>query len=108
MAGTIYLVTQLDIPSLRAAQRFRAYAHELGNQHVELVINRYDARRTEFSDERVSKALGQEPGWRIPNDFSTVCRSVNTGQSADPGEIAGGADAAGHGAGGSREAGHRR
>ena len=79
MAGTIYLVTQLDIPSLRAAQRFRAYAHELGNQHVELVINRYDARRTEFSDERVSKALGQEPGWRIPNDFSTVCRSVNTG-----------------------------
>lgn len=79
MASTIYLVTQLDIPSLRAAQRFRAYAHELGNPHLELVVNRYDARRAEFSDEKVSKALGQEPRWRIPNDFATVSRSLNTG-----------------------------
>ena len=79
MASTIYLVTQLDIPSLRNTQRFISYVERIGNPHIELVVNRFDARKTEFNDERVAKALGVPPKWKIPNDYAAVHRSLNSG-----------------------------
>jgi pilus assembly protein CpaE len=79
MASTIYLVTELDIPSLRNTQRFISYVERIGNPHIELVVNRFDARKTEFNDERVAKALGVPPKWKIPNDYAAVHRSLNSG-----------------------------
>jgi pilus assembly protein CpaE len=79
MASTIYLVTQLDIPSLRNTQRFISYVQRTTDRPIEVVVNRFDPRRTEFNDERVSKAVGQSPKWKIPNDFGAVHHSVNTG-----------------------------
>jgi Flp pilus assembly CpaE family ATPase len=51
----------------------------IGNPHIELVVNRFDARKTEFNDERVAKALGVPPKWKIPNDYAAVHRSLNSG-----------------------------
>jgi pilus assembly protein CpaE len=79
MASTIYLVTQLDVPSLRNTQRLLSYISRAGDQRVELVINRFDAKRTEFDDERISKALGIAPRWKIPNDYAAARRTSNTG-----------------------------
>lgn len=79
MASTIYLVTQLDIPSLRNTQRFISYIQGLGDHTIEVVVNRFETRRTEFNDERVAKALGMPPRWKIPNDYAAVQRSLNTG-----------------------------
>jgi len=79
MANTIYLVTQLDVPSLRNAQRFISYIQRTGGQRIELVVNRFDARKTEFDDERVTKALGLAPRWKIPNDYAAARRSSNAG-----------------------------
>ena len=79
MANTIYLVTQLDIPSLRNAQRLISYVQRTGDQRIELIINRFDARKTEFDDERVTKALGLAPKWKIPNDYAAARRSSNAG-----------------------------
>jgi pilus assembly protein CpaE len=79
MANTVYLVTQLDVPSLRNTQRLLAYIGQSGDQHVELVVNRFDAKRTEFDDERVSKALGMAPKWKIANDYAAARRTSNTG-----------------------------
>jgi pilus assembly protein CpaE len=79
MASTIYLVTQLDIPSLRNTQRFISYVQRTADRPIEVIVNRFDPRRTEFNDERVSKSLGQSPKWKVPNDFGGVHRSVNTG-----------------------------
>jgi pilus assembly protein CpaE len=79
MANTIYLVTQLDIPSLHGAQRFIAYMQSTGGANIEVVVNRYDSRRLEFDDERVAKALGLEPKWKVPNDYAAAYRASNTG-----------------------------
>ena len=79
MAGTIYLVTQLDIPSLRNTQRFISYLRQAGVQNVEVVVNRFEARKTEFDDERLTKALGLPPKWKVPNDYSAAHRSSNAG-----------------------------
>jgi pilus assembly protein CpaE len=79
MADTIYLVTQLNIPSLRNTQRFISHIQREGERHIELVVNRFDPRNTEFDNERVAKVLGMQPKWKIPNDYSAVHRSSNAG-----------------------------
>jgi pilus assembly protein CpaE len=79
MADTIYLVTQLNIPSLRNTQRFITHIQRDGERHIELVVNRSDPRRTEFDDERVTKVLGLRPKWKVPNDYAAVQRSSNAG-----------------------------
>jgi pilus assembly protein CpaE len=79
MASSVYLVTQLDVPSLRNAQRFLSHLKRDGRDHVEVAVNRFDGRRTEFDDERVAKVLGVKPKWRVPNDYSAVYRSSNAG-----------------------------
>jgi len=81
MASVIYLVTQLDIPSLRSTQRFISYLQHAGNQPIEIVVNRCDPRRTEFDDDRIKKALGLAPRWKIPNDFVAAHRAANTGNA---------------------------
>jgi pilus assembly protein CpaE len=78
-ASTIYLVTQLDILSLRNTQRFLAHLRQFGEPRVELVINRFESRKVEFDDERLTKTLGLRPQWKIPNDFSAVRRASNMG-----------------------------
>jgi pilus assembly protein CpaE len=80
LATVVYLVVQLDIPSLHHAQRFISYMQRAGRQTVEVVVNRYDSRRAEFDDSRIASALGLAPKWKVPNDFTAVHRAANTGQ----------------------------
>jgi pilus assembly protein CpaE len=79
LADTIYLVTQVDIPSLRNSQRFISYLRRFGDLQIELVLNRFEPRKVEFDDERLTKAVGLPPKWRIPNDYAAVRRAANTG-----------------------------
>ena len=79
MADTIYLVTQLNIPSLRNTQRFISHIQREGERHIELVVNRFDPRKTEFDDQHVAKVLGLWPKWKVPNDYAAVHRSSNAG-----------------------------
>ena len=79
MASVIYVVTQLDIPSLHNTQRSISHLQTLGDRRIEVVVNRYDPRRAEFDDERVAKALGLPPKWKIPNDYAAAHRAANTG-----------------------------
>jgi Flp pilus assembly CpaE family ATPase len=81
MADTVYLVTQLNIPSLRNTQRFVSHIQREEDRRIELVINRFDARNTEFDDERVAKVLGLQPKWKVPNDYGAVHRSSNAGNA---------------------------
>lgn len=81
MANVIYLVTQLDIPSLHNSQRFIAHMLEAGDRRIEVIVNRYDPRKAEFDDERVAKALGLAPKWKIPNDYAAAHRAANTGNA---------------------------
>lgn len=79
IADTIYLVTELSIPSLRNAQRFISFLDDRGGSKLALVVNRYDSRKAEFDENHVTKALGMAPSWKIPNDYLAVQRSANTG-----------------------------
>ncbi|HWQ53145.1 MAG TPA: AAA family ATPase [Bryobacteraceae bacterium] len=78
-ADCTYVVTQLDIPSLRNAQRFLAHHRRAGQQGMEVVLNRFEPRKLEYDEDRISKALGISPKWKIPNDYPGVRRSQNTG-----------------------------
>lgn len=78
-ADSLYLVTQLDIPSLRNAQRFIAYRKSAGGEPVEVVLNRFEPRKIEYDEARIAKVLGLPPKWKVPNDFAAVRRSQNTG-----------------------------
>jgi pilus assembly protein CpaE len=78
-ANTIYLVTQLDVLSLRNAQRMIAHIQRAGNDRIELVVNRYDPRKVEFDDQSLAKVLGIAPKWKIPNDFGAAYRTSNSG-----------------------------
>jgi Flp pilus assembly CpaE family ATPase len=80
MADTIYLVTQLSIPALRNTQRFISHIQHEGVRNIELVVNRFEPRKTEFEDERVTKVLGLKPKWKVPNDYASVHRSSNAGK----------------------------
>jgi len=81
MANLIYLITQLDIPSLRSTQLFISYMQAEADPRIEVVVNRFDPRRTEFDDERVAKALGLKPKWKIPNDYAAAHKAANTGNA---------------------------
>ncbi|HWC98095.1 MAG TPA: AAA family ATPase [Candidatus Sulfopaludibacter sp.] len=78
-AGTVYLVTQADIPSLRNCQRLITYLADFAGVTVELVINRYEPRKMEFDEERMNKAIGMAAKWKVPNDYAAARRSANAG-----------------------------
>jgi hypothetical protein len=35
-------------------------------------LNRFDPRKTEFGDDRLAKALGAKPRWKVPNDYASA------------------------------------
>lgn len=79
LASTIYLVAQADIPALRSSQRFMAHLEAYGSPHVEMVLNRFEPRKVEFDEARLTNALGAAPRWKVPNDYAGARRAANTG-----------------------------
>lgn len=81
-ADTIYLVTQVNIPSLRNAHRLiPLLTDESGARQMEIVLNRFDARLVEIDEAGIAKALSQPPRWKVPNDYAAVRRAQNSGVS---------------------------
>ena len=80
LADTIYLVTQMSIPALRNARRLLSYmAGRERNPHLEVIINRFNAREFDIDENNTTKALGRPVDWKIPNDFPSVRTAENTG-----------------------------
>lgn len=81
LADAIYLVTQVDVPSLRNAQRVISHLQRAmpDGRRLEVVVNRYDARKIEISPENIEKTLAAPLKWKMPNDYPSVHRSQNTG-----------------------------
>jgi pilus assembly protein CpaE len=78
-ADSIYLVSQVDMLGLRNAQRYIAYFQRLGAERLEVVLNRYDPRRNEINEAQIVKFLGAGVAWKLPNDYTGVRHSHNTG-----------------------------
>jgi pilus assembly protein CpaE len=81
LADAIYLVTQVDVPSLRNAQRVISHLQSSmpEGRRLEIVVNRYDGRKVEITQENIEKTLSAPVKWKVPNDYASVHRSQNTG-----------------------------
>jgi pilus assembly protein CpaE len=80
LADTVYLVTEVSIPALRNARRLMSFmAERERNPHVEVILNRFNAREIEIDENSATKALARPVDWKIPNDFMSVRTAENTG-----------------------------
>jgi pilus assembly protein CpaE len=77
-SATIYLVTQIGIPELRNSNRLIKQLSTTGGPKVEIVINRYDPRKQEISEEDITRALTRPAQWKIPNNYAVVRRMQNS------------------------------
>lgn len=75
-----YLISSVDLPSLRNIQRCQHIIGRLGSAaDMRLVVNRYHADG-DITLEDVEKALSMEVFWALPNDFESVIYAINTGR----------------------------
>ena len=79
-ADEIYLVTNVDLPSLRNVQRCQAILDRMSEKpdRVRLLVNRYQPEADITLDD-VERALNLEVYWTLPNDYDAVIYSINTG-----------------------------
>jgi pilus assembly protein CpaE len=81
LADAIYLVTQVDVPSLRNSHRVISHLQSAmpEGRRLEVVVNRYDGRKVEITQENIEKTLGAPVKWKVPNDYPAAHRAQNTG-----------------------------
>jgi pilus assembly protein CpaE len=78
----LFLLTTVDLPSLRNVQRFvpvlrqRLQAH---NEQLRLVINRHSSNDP-VSVRDLEDAVGLKVFWRLPNDYQPVFHAFNSGK----------------------------
>jgi pilus assembly protein CpaE len=77
-SSTVYLVTQVGITELRNANRYISQYFGLRGRSLQIVLNRYTANTLLFDDSQVTKALTRPAHWRIPDDYSTARRTLET------------------------------
>jgi pilus assembly protein CpaE len=81
-ADLVFIVSNVDLPSLRNVQRgFPMLKRVLtkGEEQIRLVLNRYDPDDS-ISPADVEKSLGLKVYWKISNDYEAVMGSVNSGK----------------------------
>jgi pilus assembly protein CpaE len=82
-ADAIYIVTAVDLPSLRNIKRSLPLLERItGGQlkeRVRLVVNRYH-RDNVISVDEVHRTLGLEVHWKLSNDYEAVIHSINAGE----------------------------
>lgn len=81
-ADQVFLVTTVDLPSLRNVQRALPLLKRVvpqGGAQIRLVLNRFD-KSGEVTIKQVEKSLGLSVYGTLRNDYEAVIRSVNTGK----------------------------
>jgi pilus assembly protein CpaE len=83
-ADQIYLVSNVDLPSLRNIKRCLPLLDRITggrmSEKVRLVVNRHNSSANEISLDEVERTLGLKIFWKLGNDYETVIRSINTGE----------------------------
>lgn len=78
----IYLVTNMDVPSLRNLKRCLPILDRVTASDVDrlrLIVNRYNQKSLVRLDD-LEETLGLEVYRTLPNDYETVIQSISTGQ----------------------------
>ena len=76
------LVIQLNVPSVRNAERFISAMKRMGvdSASFKIVVNRFEKKATDITPDDATKALGLPISWMIPNDFRSAIAAINFGQ----------------------------
>ena len=82
LSENVFIITQLDLASLKNAKRFVDICLNMGfdESRFRLVINRYD-KNADISLDEAEEVLKQKVSWLIPSDYVTVVSSINQGKS---------------------------
>lgn len=82
-ADQVYLITNVDLPSLRNITRCLPLLERMGapkgDGWLRLVVNRYQSSDL-ISLKEIEKTLGLSVFWTLGNDFETVMNSINAGK----------------------------
>lgn len=79
-ADEVFVVTQVDVPSLRNIQRVRRVLKRVvPGRSPRVVINRFHSGG-DITLRDVESALGLEVFWTLSNDYQAAVHSVNTGE----------------------------
>jgi len=81
-ADQVFIVSTVDLPSLRNIQRGYPLLKRVLTGHadqVRLVLNRYDPNDS-ISPSDVERSLGLKVYWKVSNDYEAVMGSVNSGK----------------------------
>jgi pilus assembly protein CpaE len=81
-ADQVYLVANVDLPSLRNIQRALPLLKRVvgrGADAIRLVVNRY-SEADEISLKDVQRTIGLDAYWTLANDYEAVMRSINAGK----------------------------
>jgi pilus assembly protein CpaE len=80
-ADEVYLVSNVDLPSLRNIQRAQHLMDRVGgkSRELRLIVNRHQPE-CDITLDDVEQALGMDVYWTLPNDYDAVIYSINTGR----------------------------
>jgi pilus assembly protein CpaE len=89
-ADQVYIVAQPEVPALRNVARYidQLSQFQVQPDRVRVVINRHLKKGT-ISDAAIEKAIRKSIYWRVPNQYSEVMKTINTG---DPLSLSSGSD----------------
>lgn len=81
-ADVTLVVTQLNVPSAKNAERFVGAMRRMGveSTRVKVVVNRFVKKGWDLSPHEVERALGLEIGWMVPNDYKNAIAAINYGE----------------------------
>lgn len=80
VADVLYLVAEMNFPSLRNGHRLVSFlAREDASRGLEVIINRFNSRNGDIDENNATKALGRPINWRIPNCFAEARAAQDTG-----------------------------
>jgi len=82
-ADHVFLITNVDLPSLRNITRCLPLLERMGSvkgeEWLRLVVNRYQASDP-ITLKEIEKTLGLSVYWTLANDFESVMSSINSGK----------------------------
>lgn len=76
--AVVYLITDVNIPELRNANRLITEWLATDGRRLEIVLNRYTNSSLGVDDDHIAKALTRHAQWRIPDDQGAARRMQAT------------------------------
>ncbi len=82
MADENLIVMQLNVPSVKNAERFVGAMRRMGidQNKIRIVVNRYVKKGSDIEPSEVERALGLKISWMVPNDFRNAIAAINYGE----------------------------